>query len=78
MRVPRKSVFVALLLVFSPGIAFALFELFVFHVPVRGRVRLTAWAFLALGLACLMCLLLLLARDAVRRVRRRGANAGAS
>ena len=73
MRFPGKSVFVALLVVFSPGIAFALFQLFVFKGPVQKRAQLMAWAFLAIGLACFICLLFLLARDAVRRVRGRRA-----
>jgi len=69
MRVPGKSVFLALLVVFLPGIAFALFELFVFKGPVKERARVMAWAFLAIGFACFICLLFLLARDALRRVR---------
>ena len=71
MRLPGKSVLVALLVVFSPGIAFALFELFIFKGPVQARSRLMAGAFLAIGFACFICLLFLLARDAVRRVRGR-------
>ena len=63
----RKSVLVALLLIFAPGIAFAVFELFVFAVPVRPRARLMAWAFLVIATACLVALLVLVARDALRR-----------
>jgi hypothetical protein len=68
----RKGVLVALLVVFSPGIAFALFELFIFKGPVQARSRLMAWAFLAIGLACAVSLLLLLVRDALRRAKGRG------
>lgn len=73
MRTPGKGVFLALLVVFAPGIAFALFELFVFQVPVKGRARLMAWAFLAFGLACLAGLLFLVARDALWRLKGRRA-----
>lgn len=68
MRLPRKSVFVALLVIFSPGIAFALFELFFFTGPIKVRSRLAAWAFLAIGLACVLGLLFHLARDTLPRV----------
>ena len=68
----RKGVFLALLVVFSPGIAFALFELFLFKGPIKERARLMAWAFLAIGLACVLCLLFLLARDVFQRVKGRG------
>lgn len=67
----RKSVFVALLVVFLPGIAFAVFQLFVFQTPVRERARVAAWAFLVIGLACVAALGALLVRDAARSVRRR-------
>jgi hypothetical protein len=70
----RKSVLVALLVVFAPGIAFAVFELFVFEGPVAERSRLMAWAFLLIGVGCLVTLLVLVARDALRRGR--GGRAG--
>ena len=69
----RKGVLVALLVIFSPGIAFALFELFIFKGPVQARSRLMAWVFLAVGLACVISLLFLLVRDALRRAKDRGA-----
>lgn len=72
MRVPRKGVLAALLLVCSPGIVFAVFELFLFRVPVKGRTRVMAWAFLAVALVLVVGLVVLLARDALGRVRRRG------
>jgi len=65
----RKSVLVALLVIFSPGIAFALFEIFFYTGPLRERSRLAAWVFLAVGVACVSGLLYLLARDAFRRLR---------
>jgi len=69
----RKGVLVALLVIFAPGIAFAVFELFVFKGPVAERSRLMAWGFLLIGVACVVALLVLVARDALRRVRGRGA-----
>ncbi len=72
----RKGVLVALLVIFAPGIAFAVFELFLYTGPLRERSRLAAWAFLAIGAACLIALLALVARDALRRVKRRGADGG--
>ncbi|MBI3031419.1 MAG: hypothetical protein HYY64_18115 [Candidatus Rokubacteria bacterium] len=71
----RKGVLVALLVVFAPGIAFAVFELFVFKGPVAERSRLMAWGFLLIGVACVVAVLVLVARDALRRVRRPGAGA---
>lgn len=65
----RKSVLVALLVVFSPGIAFAVFELFFYAGPLRERSRLAAWVFLTVGVVSLLGLLYLLARDALRRLR---------
>jgi hypothetical protein len=67
--VVRKSVFVALLVVFAPGIVFAVFELFFYTGPLRERSRLAAWVFLTVGVACVIGLLYLLARDAFRRLR---------
>lgn len=75
MRGLRKGVLVALLVIFAPGIAFALFELFVFKGPVHARSRLMAWAFLAIAVACLIALLVLVARDALRHVRGRKSGA---
>ena len=72
----RKGVLVALLLIFSPGIAFAVFELFFYAGPLRERSRLMAWAFLAIGLACFVSLLVVVARDALRRAKGRGPDAG--
>ncbi|MBI2154984.1 MAG: hypothetical protein HYV92_14230 [Candidatus Rokubacteria bacterium] len=72
----RKSVLVALLVIFAPGIAFAVFELFVFKGPVAERSRLMAWVFLLIAVACVVALLILVARDALRRGRGRGAGAG--
>ena len=72
----RKSVLVALLVIFAPGIAFAVFELFVFKGPVAERSRLMAWAFLLIAVACVVALLILVARDTLRRGRGRGADAG--
>jgi len=72
----RKGVLVALLVIFAPGIAFAVFELFVFKGPVAERSRLMAWAFLVIAVACLVALLILVARDALRRGRDRSADAG--
>lgn len=63
----------ALLLVFSPGIAFALFELFVFEGSLKARAQLTAWAFLLVGVACLIGLVFLMVRDAVRHAKDRRA-----
>lgn len=71
----RKSVLAALLVIFAPGIAFAVFELFFYTGPLRERSRLMAWAFLAIGLACVVCLLVLVARDALRRAKGRGPDA---
>ena len=71
----RKSVLVALLVIFAPGIAFAIFELFFYAGALRERSRLMAWAFLVIGLACLVALLVLVARDALRRLKGRGADA---
>lgn len=65
----RKSVLVALLVVFSPGIAFAVFELFFYAGPLRERSRLAAWVFLTVGVVSVLGLLYLLARDALRRLR---------
>jgi hypothetical protein len=67
MKFPGKSALIALLLVFSPGIAFALFELFFVRVPVKGRTLIVGWVSLAVGLGCALGLLTLAARDAVRR-----------
>lgn len=71
----RKGVLVALLVIFSPGIVFAVFELFVFKVPLLERARVMAWAFLVLGLACVGALLFLVARDALRRPKDRRTDA---
>lgn len=71
MRAPGKSALVALLLIFSPGIAFALFEIFFVRVPVKGKSLVLGWASLAVGIACGAGLLFLAARDAVRRRRDR-------
>ena len=65
----RKGVLVALLVVFSPGIAFAVFELFFYAGPLRERSRLAAWVFLTVGVVCVLGLVYLLARDALRRLR---------
>lgn len=65
----RKGVFVALLVIFSPGIAFAIFEIFFYAGPLRERSRLAAWVFLTVGVVCILGLLYLLARDALRRLR---------
>ncbi|MBI3624669.1 MAG: hypothetical protein HY215_00705 [Candidatus Rokubacteria bacterium] len=65
----RKGVLIALLVIFSPGIAFAVFELFFYAGPLRERSRLAAWAFLTVGVVCVLGLLYLLARDALRRLR---------
>ena len=73
---PGKSVFVALLVVFLPGIVFAVFELFVFEVPVKGRSRLAAWVFLMVGAVCFLGLLVALAREGVRRGKGGGAGPG--
>lgn len=75
MRGLRKGVLVALLVIFAPGIAFALFELFFYTGPLRERSRLMAWAFLLIGVACLIAFLVLVARDALRRVKGGGAGA---
>lgn len=72
MRVPGKGVLVALLLVSSPGIVFAVFELFFFGVPLKGRARVMAWAFLSVALVLVVGLVVVLARDALGRVKRRG------
>ena len=67
MRLPGKGVLLALLLVFSPGIAFALFEIFFVRVPVQGKTLVVGWVSLAVGVACAVGLLTLVARDAVRK-----------
>jgi hypothetical protein len=74
MRAPGKSALAALLLIFSPGIAFALFEIFFVRVPVQGRTLVVGWVSLAVGAVCVVGLLWLAARDAVlkRRDRRSG------
>lgn len=72
----RKSVLAALLVIFAPGIAFAVFELFFYTGPLRERSWLMAWAFLLIGIACFIALLALVTRDAVRRLKSRGAGAG--
>lgn len=71
MRPPGKSALTAFVLVFAPGIAFALFELFVARVPVRGKALVAAWASLAVGVLCVAGLLALTARDAVRKRKAR-------
>lgn len=71
MRFPGKGALLALLLIFSPGIAFALFEIFFVRVPVQGKTLVVGWASLAVGVACVVGLLTLAARDAVRRRRDR-------
>jgi len=70
----RKGVLVALLVIFAPGIAFAVFELFVFKGPVAERSRLMAWTFLLIAIACVVALLVLVARDSLRRGRDRSAD----
>jgi len=70
----RKSVLAALLVIFAPGIAFAVFELFFYTGVLRERSRVMAWAFLVIGIACLVALLVLVARDALGRVK--GPSAG--
>lgn len=63
----------ALLVVFAPGITFALYQLFMFEGTLRARAWLMAWAFLVVGLACFLGLMFLMARDAVRRIKGRRA-----
>jgi hypothetical protein len=67
MRLPGKSVLLALLLIFSPGIAFAMFELFFVRVPVKGRSLVVGWVSLVVGVVCVVGLLTLTVRDAIRR-----------
>jgi len=45
----------------------------VFKGPVAERSRLMAWAFLLIAVACVVALLFLVARDALRHGRDRGA-----
>ena len=61
----------ALLLVFSPGIAFALFELFFVRVPVQGKALVVGWVSLAVGIGCVAGLVVLAVRDAIRQRRDR-------
>ena len=61
----------ALLLVFSPGIAFALFEIFFVRVPVQGKALVVGWVSLAVGIGCVAGLVILAVRDAIGRRRSR-------
>lgn len=67
MKLPGKGALIALLLVFAPGIAFALFELFFVRVPVKGKTLVVGWVSLAVGVMCVVGLLTLVTRDAFRR-----------
>jgi len=71
MRPPGKTALLALLLVFAPGIAFALFELFFVRVPVQGKSLAVGWISLAVGVSCAVGLLWQAARDAIRKRRDR-------
>ncbi len=71
MKLPGKGTLMALLLVFSPGIAFALFELFFVRVPVQGKALVVGWVSLAVGTLCVAGLVVLAVRDAIRQRRDR-------
>lgn len=71
MKLPGKGTLMALLLVFSPGIAFALFELFFVRVPVQGKALVVGWVSLAVGIGCVAGLVVLAVRDAIRQRRDR-------
>lgn len=66
MNVPGKGALLAILLALSPGIAFALFELFVTDLPVKPRAKFFGWASLVAGFACIVALLTITVRDAIR------------
>jgi len=70
MRPPRKGALLAILLAFSPGIAFALLELFFTDLPVRPATKLAGWASLAVGIACVIWLAVISARERMERKRR--------
>ena len=67
MKLPGKGALLAILLTFSPGIAFALFELFVTDLPVKPRAKLFGWASLVVGFACVVALLAITVKDFIRR-----------
>ena len=67
MKFPGKGALLAILLTFSPGIAFALFELFVTDLPVKPRAKVFGWAALAVGFACVVALLAISVRNAIRK-----------
>jgi len=71
MKLPGKGTLMALLLVFSPGIAFALFELFFVRVPVQGKALVVGWVSLAVGIGCAAGLVILAVRDTIRQRRGR-------
>ena len=71
MKLPGKGTLIALLLVFSPGIAFALFELFFVQVPVQGKALVVGWVSLAVGIGCVTGLVILAVKDAIRQRRDR-------
>ncbi|HLC41939.1 MAG TPA: hypothetical protein VJO34_09995 [Methylomirabilota bacterium] len=61
----------AILLAFSPGIAFALFELFVTDLPVKSRAKFFGWVSLGAGIACVAWLAVIYIREAIERKQRR-------
>ena len=71
MRRPGKGALLAILLAFSPGIAFALFELFVTDLPVKPRAQVFGWASLGAGAACILWLAVIYIREAVERKKSR-------
>lgn len=71
MRLPRKGALVAILLVFSPGIAFAVLELFFSPVPVKPNTKLAGWAALVVGAMCIVALAVTFVREAIQRRKQR-------
>ena len=71
MKFPGKGVWLAILLVFSPGMAFAIFELFLVDLPVKPNTKLAGWAALVVGAMCIVGLAVTLVREAVQRRKRR-------
>lgn len=71
MKLPGKGTLLAILLVFSPGIAFAVFELFFSPVAVKPRTKLFGWASLAVGVACVVALVVVSVREALQRKKLR-------
>jgi hypothetical protein len=69
MKLPGKGVWLAILLVFSPGIAFAVFELFFSELPVKLGTKLAGWVALGVGVTCVVLLSIISVREALQRRR---------